>query len=272
MDSFIFTLRAFKTKWHPILTPDSSYSEAWIKSVTWMRKKKLKDGISGQMMWCWGECSYLFFALHVERSLCNPSRLHFHSHYPSVEYVKVLANATRSSSLELDHHLELVARLVEGLRRGTRTHIEDCFHLQWLHSVILNCLGSDPEPFAPYKLCDLCKLLSINNLQASSREVMWFTQGHTENAKTRPGIQGSWPKIAKAAHGARFNLQMGLVWTVQGFENYLTGRPQFKGTGRFHQKLWTYCSCFLVNEIEVIITSASEGWHENCKWSQQLCI
>ena len=146
MDSFIFTSRAFKTKCHPILTPDSSYSEAWIKSVTWIRKKKLKDGISGQMMWRWGECSYLFFALHVERSLCNPSRLHFHSHCPSVEYVKVLASATRSSSLELDHHLELVARLVEGLRRVTGTHIENCLHLQWLHSVILNCLGSDPEP------------------------------------------------------------------------------------------------------------------------------
>ena len=59
--------------------------------------------------------------------------------------LKVLANATRSSSLEPDHHLELVTRLVEGLRRVRGTHIEDCLHLQWLHSVILNGLGSDPE-------------------------------------------------------------------------------------------------------------------------------
>jgi len=44
--------------------------------------------------------------------------------------LKLLANATRSSSLELDHHLELVARLVEGLRRVTGTHMEDCSHLQ----------------------------------------------------------------------------------------------------------------------------------------------
>ena len=36
--------------------------------------------------------------------------------------LKVLASATRPSSLELDHHLELVARVVEGLRRVTGTH------------------------------------------------------------------------------------------------------------------------------------------------------